>query len=107
MNPRDLVFVFASVVKMLNFLGQMDPKYQHHSIHLYMMDLKAPSSADAGSSDNGNEEEEDVSNPGAGEDEDPAEPCPGSLEASSAGLDDWEIRRIGAMAARLVKDVKL
>ncbi|CAL4967666.1 unnamed protein product [Urochloa decumbens] len=88
--------------------SKMDPKYQHPSIHLYMMDLKAPLSADAGASDNGNEEEEDVSNPGG--DEDPGvknEPCSGSLEASSGSLDDWEIRRCGAMAARLLKDVKL
>ncbi|OEL37961.1 hypothetical protein BAE44_0001020, partial [Dichanthelium oligosanthes] len=88
--------------------SKMDPKYQHPSIHLYMMDPKASLSADAGASDNGNEEEEDVSNPG--EDGNPvveSESCSGSLEAKSDSLDDWEIRRCGAMAARLLKDVKL
>lgn len=86
----------------------MDPKYQHPSIHLYMMDLKAPLFTEAGASDNGNEEEEDILNPG--EDEDPevkSEPCSGSLEANSGSLDEWDIRRCGAMAARLLKDVKL
>nr|CAB3451507.1 unnamed protein product [Digitaria exilis] len=86
----------------------MDPKYQHPSINLYMMDLKAPLSADAGASDNGNEEEDDVSN--LGEDEDPgakSEHSSGPLEAKSGSMDDWEIRRCGAMAARLLKDVKL
>ena len=47
----------------------MDAKYQHPSIYLYMMDPKAPLLTEAGASDNGNEEEEDVLNPG--EDEDP------------------------------------
>ncbi|XP_039791937.1 protein N-lysine methyltransferase METTL21A isoform X2 [Panicum virgatum] len=93
-------FVVKTVSK-----SKMDAKYQHPSIYLYMMDPKAPLLTEAGASDNGNEEEEDVLNPG--EDEDPgvkSEPCCGSQEAS---LDDWEIRRCGAMAARLLKDVKL
>jgi len=99
--------MIAPVVQMLIvcILRQMDAKYQHPSIYLYMMDPKAPLLTEAGASDNGNEEEEDVLNPG--EDEDPgvkSEPCCGSQEAS---LDDWEIRRCGAMAARLLKDVKL
>nr|CAB3448347.1 unnamed protein product [Digitaria exilis] len=91
--------------------SKMDPKYQHPSINLYMMDLmdlKAPLSADAGASDNGNEEEDDVSN--LGEDKDPgakSEHSSGPLEAKSGSMDDWEIRRCGAMAARLLKDVKL
>ncbi|XP_022680534.1 protein N-lysine methyltransferase METTL21A isoform X2 [Setaria italica] len=96
-------FVVKTVSK-----SKMDPKYQHPSIHLYMMDLKAPLFTEAGASDNGNEEEEDILNPG--EDEDPevkSEPCSGSLEANSGSLDEWDIRRCGAMAARLLKDVKL
>jgi hypothetical protein len=85
--------MITPVVQMLIVcvLRQMDAKYQHPSIHLYMMDPKAPLLTEAGASDNGSEEEEDVSNPG--EDEDPgvkSEPCCGSQEAS---LDDWEIRR--------------
>jgi hypothetical protein len=87
----------------------MDVKYQHPSIHLYMMDLKAPLIPEVEAINNGNDEEEVVSNPG--EDEDPgvkSESCSGSSpEAKSGDLDDWEIRRCGAMAARLLKDVKL
>ncbi|XP_062221538.1 uncharacterized protein LOC133920915 [Phragmites australis] len=88
--------------------SKMDSKYQHPSIHLYMMDPKTPLIAEAGVSDNGNEEEEDVSN--RGEDEDPevrSGSSSGSLEATSGSLDGWETRRCGAMAARLLKDVKL
>uniref|UniRef100_A0A453Q363 Uncharacterized protein n=1 Tax=Aegilops tauschii subsp. strangulata TaxID=200361 RepID=A0A453Q363_AEGTS len=87
--------------------SKMDAKYQHPSINLYMMDLKASSVPEAGPNGNGNTEEEeddDASNPG--EDEDPGvktEPC----TASKEDMDDWEIRRSGAMAARLLKDVKL
>lgn len=85
----------------------MDAKYQHPSIHLYMMDLKSPLIAEVEAIDN--DEEEALSNPG--DDEDPgakSEPCSGSSpEAKSGSLDDWEIRRCGAMAARLLKDVKL
>ncbi|WVZ73124.1 hypothetical protein U9M48_021470 [Paspalum notatum var. saurae] len=88
--------------------SKMDTKYQHPSIHLYMMDPKAPLPTEVGATDNGNDEEEVLSNPG--EDEDPgakSEPCSSSLVADSGSLDDWEIRRCGAMAARLLKDVKL
>ncbi|XP_037449012.1 protein-lysine methyltransferase METTL21D-like [Triticum dicoccoides] len=89
--------------------SKMDAKYQHPSINLYMMDLKASSVPEAGPNGNGNteeeeEEEDDASNPG--EDEDPGvktEPC----TASKEDMDDWEIRRSGAMAARLLKDVRL
>ncbi|KAL6591345.1 hypothetical protein ACP70R_049848 [Stipagrostis hirtigluma subsp. patula] len=88
--------------------SKMDVKYQHPSIHLYMMDPKAPLIAEAGTDDNGNDEE-DESNPT--EDEDPeakSGPCSDSLGAIKGGnVDDWEIRRCGAMAARLLKDVKL
>lgn len=93
--------------------SKMDVKYQHPSIHLYIMDPKATLIPEV--SDNGNNEEEEVvSNPG--DDEDPGAesggPCTGSVdsaEAKTAGYldDDWEIRRCGAMAARLLKDVKL
>jgi len=112
-NPN-LIFMFTSVpgliyMLMMCILRQMDVKYQHPSIHLYMMDLKAPLIPEVEATDNGNDEEEVVSNPG--EDEDPgvkSESCSGSSpEAKSGGLDDWEIRRCGAMAARLLKDVKL
>ncbi|PWZ27902.1 hypothetical protein Zm00014a_010534 [Zea mays] len=90
--------------------SKMDVKYQHPSIHLYMMDLKAPLIPEVeATDDNGNDDEEVVSN--LGEDEDnglKSESCSGSSpEAKSGSLDDWEIRRCGAMAARLVKDVKL
>ena len=84
----------------------MDAKYQHPSIHLYMMDLKAPYVPEAGPSDNGisGEEDDDASNPG--EDEDLGVKTE-SKEVENGNMDDWEIRRSGAMAARLLKDVKL
>uniref|UniRef100_A0A804NWB8 Tumor-related protein n=1 Tax=Zea mays TaxID=4577 RepID=A0A804NWB8_MAIZE len=90
--------------------SKMDVKYQHPNIHLYMMDLKAPLIPEVeATDDNGNDDEEVVSN--LGEDEDnglKSESCSGSSpEAKSGSLDDWEIRRCGAMAARLLKDVKL
>uniref|UniRef100_A0ACD5ZBD8 Uncharacterized protein n=1 Tax=Avena sativa TaxID=4498 RepID=A0ACD5ZBD8_AVESA len=90
--------------------SKMDAKYQHPSINLYMMELKAPHVPGAGPNDNGitEEEDDDASNPG--EDEDPGvktEPCAASKEAENGNMDDWEIRRSGAMAARLLKDVKL
>ncbi|KAE8804016.1 protein N-lysine methyltransferase METTL21A [Hordeum vulgare] len=87
--------------------SKMDAKYQHPSINLYMMDLKASSVPEAEPNSNGSteeEEEDDASNPG--EDEDTGvkdEPC----TASKEDVDDWEIRRSGAMAARLLKDVRL
>ncbi|KAM0842068.1 hypothetical protein ACQ4PT_058601 [Festuca glaucescens] len=91
--------------------SKMDAKYQHPSINLYMMGLKAPHVLDAGPNDNGitEEEDDDASNPG-GEYEDPGvktESCAASKEAENGNMDDWEIRRSGAMAARLLKDVKL
>jgi protein N-lysine methyltransferase METTL21D len=92
-------------------LRQMDVKYQHPSIHLYMMDLKAPLIPEVEAADNGNYEEEVEVAANQEEDEDPgvkSESCSGSSpEAKSGSLDDWEIRRCGAMAARLLKDVKL
>jgi protein N-lysine methyltransferase METTL21D len=68
-----------------------------------MMDPKALVATDARVSHNGNNEddEEDVSE--AGDPEAKNESCSGS----GGNLDDWEIRRCGAMAARLLKDVKL
>uniref|UniRef100_A0A0A9GI33 Uncharacterized protein n=1 Tax=Arundo donax TaxID=35708 RepID=A0A0A9GI33_ARUDO len=67
----------------------MDVKYQHPSIQLYMMDPKAPFTTEGGVSTNGNDEEEDVSNPVG--DEDPGvtnESCSGSVESKSGNLDD-------------------
>ncbi|AQK76221.1 Tumor-related protein [Zea mays] len=91
--------------------SKMDVKYQHPSIHLYMMDLKAPLIPEVEAADNGNYEEEVEVAVNQEEDEDPgvkSESCSGSSpEAKSGSLDDWEIRRCGAMAARLLKDVKL
>ncbi|KAK3155658.1 hypothetical protein QOZ80_2BG0206000 [Eleusine coracana subsp. coracana] len=90
--------------------SKMDAKYQHPSIHLYMMDPKAPLTTEAGVGDNGNDDdEEDVSSPrdDGGEPGVNNESCSGFQESKSNNLDDWEIRRCGAMAARLLKDVKL
>ncbi|TVU27700.1 hypothetical protein EJB05_19197 [Eragrostis curvula] len=90
--------------------SKMDAKYHHPSIQLYMMDPKARLTSEAGASANGDDDDdEDVSNPG--EEEDPGvkndESCSGLQESKSGNLNDWEIRRCGAMAARLLKDVKL
>lgn len=91
----------------------MDAKYQHPSIHLYIMDPKATLIPEVSANGNNEEEEEVVSNPGDDEDTgaESGGPCTGSedsAEAKTGNLDDdWEIRRCGAMAARLLKDVKL
>ncbi|GJN22562.1 hypothetical protein PR202_gb10140 [Eleusine coracana subsp. coracana] len=74
----------------------MDAKYQHPSIHLYMMDPKAPLTTEAGVGDNGNDDdEEDVSSPrdDGGEPGVNNESCSGFQESKSNNLDDWEIRR--------------
>lgn len=78
------------------------------------MDPKATLIPEVSANGNNEEEEEEVvSNPGDDEDTgaESGGPCTGSedsAEAKTGNLDDdWEIRRCGAMAARLLKDVKL
>ncbi|KAI3896806.1 hypothetical protein MKW98_009659 [Papaver atlanticum] len=105
--------------------AKMDNKYQHPSIHLYIMGSKAqPLEVEK----EGQHHDEEVPEVGStdkhGNDED-SESCSGvdELEDCSskevledrkigAGLeggklDDWEARRCGAMAARLLRDIKI
>ena len=94
----------------------MDFKYRHPSIQLYIMEPKTLSRSEGSTSNavqgpesnlggaedgerNRVQEKEDVHNEKsvAGE----------IVEAESGKVDDWETRRYGAMAARLLRDVKL
>lgn len=87
--------------------SKMDIKYQHPSIQLYMMRLKTPE----GSANHDpiiesvtNEKNEDDDTSSRVEDEAdnvlPTEPHQGNLS-------DWEARRYGSMAARLLRDIKI
>lgn len=86
--------------------SKMDNKYNHPSIQLYIMTLKTPEG-------NTNlEDEADISNSistspsnsirveDEGDNELPIEPHHGNLS-------EWEARRYGSMAARLLRDIKI
>ncbi|KAL9241226.1 hypothetical protein vseg_015359 [Gypsophila vaccaria] len=93
---------------------KMDPKYQHESIQLYIMGAK--SSGAALGTNNGNdktfepvenesevkEEQNDRINEAAVQNN-----CSPSAALPSQQMTDWEVRRCGAMAARLLRDVKI
>ncbi|XP_078148279.1 S-adenosyl-L-methionine-dependent methyltransferases superfamily protein isoform X1 [Carex rostrata] len=89
--------------------SKMDIKYQHPSIQLYMMELKARPKCNIEPCEaiNKNEERETCD---CGETQNAEPSAPVELKDSvpeNGKLDDWEIRRCGAMAARLLRDVKL
>lgn len=98
------------------FETQMDFKYRHPSIQLYIMEqksrprcedssgsaVKVPESNHGGIEDgesNGTEEKDDVCHEKSVDGE--------AVEAGSDKVDDWATRRYGAMAARLLRDVKV
>lgn len=101
--------------------AKMDFKYRHPSIQLYIMEqktqprcedsssnaLKVPESNNGDNEDgesNGTEEKEDI----CGEKSVDGEVVDGEVvETGSDKVDDWETRRYGAMAARLLRDVKI
>ncbi|CAI9290019.1 unnamed protein product [Lactuca saligna] len=90
--------------------SKMDVKYNHPSIQLYIMTLKTPegsvnledeadtSKSNGSSSSNSNSNSKIVED--EGDDELPTEPHDGSLS-------EWEARRYGSMAARLLRDIKI
>ncbi|KAG9131805.1 hypothetical protein Leryth_009527 [Lithospermum erythrorhizon] len=103
--------------------AKMDVNYQHPSIQLYILSPKTDDGAhnsrvelhlltqDIENTENKNESEEECDSPSAGEtvstsegkflgDED-------NLIRDSRNLNEWETRRYGAMAARLLRDVKI
>ncbi|XP_020276281.1 protein N-lysine methyltransferase METTL21A isoform X1 [Asparagus officinalis] len=92
-------------------ITKMDVKYRHPSIQLYIMtpkaqtkcdELKVPGSDQVDSEvveSNETEEKEEACNEKSVDGEIP--------EIGSDKVDDWETRRCGAMAARLLKDVKI
>ncbi|KAG6466574.1 protein N-lysine methyltransferase METTL21A-like isoform X1 [Zingiber officinale] len=90
--------------------AKMDSKYQHPSIQLFMMEVKdqsryrhtgvnqVPESSHRSDEDDQNHEA-DVHDQTTSE----------NIVKSESGktVDDWEIRRLGSMAARLLRDVKI
>ncbi|XP_074561747.1 uncharacterized protein LOC141818056 [Curcuma longa] len=91
--------------------AKMDSKYQHPSIQLFIMEVKdqsryrhtgasqVPESCRTSDGDDQNHEAEDV------HDQTTSEKIVKS--ESEKVLDDWEVRRLGSMAARLLRDVKM
>lgn len=97
---------------------QMDIKYQHPSIQLYLMGQKFSSGIALAADQEKKQAAEFLereSNPREGKtsgvDEVGSEKndigCSDSTGLSSRDLTDWEVRRCGAMAARLLRDVKI
>ncbi|CAD5168319.1 uncharacterized protein LOC135623398 isoform X1 [Musa acuminata AAA Group] len=93
--------------------AKMDSKYRHPSIQLFMMEVKDQSryknpgptanqipESSRGSDEDGQscEAEEDARDATAGEN---------IMDLEPGKIDDWEIRRLGSMAARLLRDVKI
>ncbi|WOL18248.1 protein N-lysine methyltransferase METTL21A [Canna indica] len=91
--------------------AKMDIKYQHPSIQLFMMEEKdqsgcgnsgprasrTPEACQANNEDSQSYDAEDVADQTVSEQTEDLEP----------GNNDWEIRRLGSMAARLLRDVKI
>lgn len=107
--------------------AKMDNKYQHPSIQLFIMTLKPSgliretTSLDNSSNSNGSEittnvaidnTEDEYSGNNSDEAEVPKVICCNRDDVSISSiqngkLSDWEARRVGSMAARLLRDVKL
>ncbi|KAF2300639.1 hypothetical protein GH714_014876 [Hevea brasiliensis] len=105
--------------------AKMDSKYQHPSIQLYIMGLKPPSGSienmthkidqqadevETGSEipkdDNGGNSN-NMNNTDYCNNEKAQEDCELAIKFPKAKLTDWEARRLGSMAARLLRDVKI
>lgn len=91
----------------------MHSEYQHPSIQLFMMGLK-PSDCrgneiDCHIDEVKSEETEQISEDNDGHDDVVNEVSEGSTLVNLQGkkISDWEARRYGAMAARLLRDVKI
>ncbi|KAI3997114.1 hypothetical protein MKX01_008958 [Papaver californicum] len=104
---------------------KMDSKYQHPSIHLYIMGSKAQPLIVEKEAHHHDKEVPEVGSTEKHENDEDSESCIGldELEDCSSKevledrklvarpedgkLDDWEARRCGAMAARLLRDIKI
>lgn len=92
---------------------QMDSKYQHPSIQLFVMEVKDQSSyCHTGASqvpDSSRRSNEDEQNREAEDIDVHDQATSDKIVKSESGkvVDDWEIRRLGSMAARLLQDVKI
>ncbi|KAF9594250.1 hypothetical protein IFM89_028907 [Coptis chinensis] len=110
--------------------SKMDSNYQHDSIYLYIMESKAR--GDCSRSERHDQENNEVEKMEKHESNDDVENCDGAEELEDGGaeelednvkkevyeveksvgvgpgeLSDWEARRYGSMAARLLQDIKI
>lgn len=86
----------------------MDHKYRHPSIQLFMMELKAQSKSEDSTSDLPKIPETSFGTDEAGDNYELEEKEESkSVVTEDEKADDWETRRAGAMAARLLRDVKI
>lgn len=91
----------------------MDSKYRHPSIQLFMMEVKdqsryrnpGPTANQIPESSRGSDE--DGQSCEAEEDARDATASENIMDLEPGKIDDWEIRRLGSMAARLLRDVKI
>ncbi|XP_072975117.1 uncharacterized protein [Typha angustifolia] len=104
-------FIVKSIPK-----SKMDSKYQHPSIQLFMMESKVRSkckddactASEISTSGHGSDEDDESCKAVEGENAAAKTICNGNLvDLEKKELDDWEIRRCGAMVARLLRDVKI
>lgn len=82
----------------------MDIKYQHPSIHLYIMTFKTPegkTNLESLIESCTTEKTDDDTNRNIEDEADNAVPI------EPQNLSDWEARRYGSMAARLLRDIKI
>ncbi|CAL9088880.1 unnamed protein product [Musa hybrid cultivar] len=93
--------------------AKMDSKYRHPSIQLFMMEVKdqsryrnpGPTANQIPESSRGSDE--DGQSCEAEEDARDATASENIMDLEPGKIDDWEIRRLGSMAARLLRDVKI
>ncbi|CAL9106635.1 unnamed protein product [Musa textilis] len=93
--------------------AKMDSKYRHPSIQLFMMEVKdqaryrnpRPTANQFPESSRGSDE--DGQSCEAEEDARDAIASENIMDLELLRIDDWEIRRLGSMAARLLQDVKI
>ncbi|KAI3908338.1 hypothetical protein MKX01_027360 [Papaver californicum] len=121
---RNMV-VHEQMLQMWKSNFEMDSKYQHPSIHLYIMGSKAQPLIVEKEARHHDKEVPEVGSTEKDENDEDSESCSriDELEDCSSKevledrklvarpedgkLDDWEARRCGAMAARLLRDIKI
>lgn len=96
-------------------LMQMDPKYQHSSIHLFILVSKSHLGSTRSmvgfnqetNAEKSNYETEENGKQGSASEALVNTDAPRDEIVGCGELDDWEARRVGSLAARLLKDVNL